>query len=36
MDHLMTIVEAHGAPILFALFFLDQLGVPLPSAPLWK
>jgi len=34
MDQLLSTAQAHGAPILFALFFLDQLGVPLPSAPL--
>src|SRR5215831_5299657 len=34
MEQITTMVEAHGAPILFVLLFLDQLGLPLPAAPL--
>ncbi len=34
MDQILSFIERHGGPVIFALVFLDQLGVPLPSVPL--
>jgi membrane protein DedA with SNARE-associated domain len=34
MHQALDFVTRHGAPVVFAIIFLDQLGVPLPSPPL--
>lgn len=33
MDRLLHFVESNGAPVVFVIVLLDQLGVPLPSIP---
>jgi membrane protein DedA with SNARE-associated domain len=33
MDDMLLFVELHGVSVVFALVFLDQLGVPIPSVP---
>src|SRR6185503_15029017 len=32
--HMIDIVERYGAALIFALLFLDQVGVPIPATPL--
>lgn len=34
MEHALEFVGRHGAVVIFAVVFLDQLGLPLPSVPM--
>src|SRR4051812_32691906 len=34
MDQAIEFVTRHGIAVVFVVIFLDQLGIPLPSAPL--
>ncbi|HEX5011245.1 MAG TPA: VTT domain-containing protein [Planctomycetota bacterium] len=34
MESLLDIIGRYGGPVIFALIFLDQLGFPIPTAPL--
>ena len=34
MESLLDIIGRYGGPVIFALVFLDQLGFPIPTAPL--
>src|SRR5207253_10576042 len=34
MDQILTYFELHGAPVIFVIVFLDQLGLPIPAVPL--
>jgi membrane protein DedA with SNARE-associated domain len=34
MEHALDIIGRYGQPLIFALIFLDQLGLPLPTVPL--
>jgi len=33
MDELTQFLMSHGGPVLFAIVFVEQAGLPLPSAP---
>lgn len=34
MTTILDFIRAHGVPVILVIFFLDQVGVPLPSIPL--
>jgi membrane protein DedA with SNARE-associated domain/rhodanese-related sulfurtransferase len=34
MDQILTFFELHGAPVIFVIVFLDQLGLPIPTVPI--
>ena len=33
MNELTQFLMSHGGPVLFAIVFVEQAGLPLPSAP---